>query len=173
MSEEFTPETLAQQLFTNPPKETNSCQLILDQADSEYIFELLINVLIEGIKVLYGVDASLDQVTDTIYHKLREYFHSIGFNVKLEIIDRLEDQDKLLFTDITAEPYYCEIKKNNFPDYFLEYTREHSGHDKYSNKYKFVLNNKFDIGRKKLSDYYCVYFNGNRDKKFKISFDNI
>lgn len=169
---EFTPETLAENIFSKPPKEPNSCQLLLDDTRNDYIFELLLKVLLGGINVLYGKTAKMEDVTENIIITLKEYFASLGFLLKIRVTEKGLDQHKIFFTDVSNESYYCQIKLNNYPDYFIEYTKEHSGHDKYGDMYRFSMNGKNNkIERKCLSDYYCIYFSKDQTKKITVQFD--
>jgi hypothetical protein len=165
------PSTLAQTLFASPLRPVNSCQLQLDECDDEYIFQLLLNVLNEGIVIKYGENADLGQVNDQIKQTLNDYMNSIGFNVFITKEKRKEDVHQLLFTDVSDEAYYCIIKKNDYPDYFLNFAQEHSGHDKHGEKFKFILNLK-KIERNNLNEYYCVYF-PNKNEKMTVKFTYI
>ena len=121
---------------------------------------------------MYGHKAEIGDVDTKVELLLKEYFASLGIVLKIEIEEKKPDQHKLFFTDISDEKYYCQIKLNNFPDYFIEYTKKHSGHNKYDNKYRFILNGKnHQIDKSSLSEYYCIYFNKSQTKKIKISFD--
>ena len=167
----LTPEGLAQTLFSKPPQAAKSCQLILDNVDNEYVFELLLNVLLEGVDVLYGKDSDIADVNDIVYYQLKEYIASLGFNLNLDIKENDENVDKLIFTDLSKEDYYCQIKKNDFPDYFIEYTIRHNGHDKYKKKYRMSMNYRnHSIERNNLVDYYSIFFNDKKDKKIIIRF---
>lgn len=171
---EFTPEKLAETIFSQTPRKKNSCQLLLDQADHEYIFELLLKTVASGINVLYGDKAEISQITSDIKVLLNEYIESIGFTLTIETTDKPDDLHKLFFTDLSNEIHYCQVKLNDYPDHFISYTKKHSGHDKYEDKYKFMLNGHNNkIKRSSLADYYCIYFNKEQTKKFKISFDHI
>lgn len=169
---EVTPEKLAETIFSKPPKEPNSCQLLLDETEDVYVFELLLKTLAAGIDVLYGDKADIANIDNKIDMLLRDYMASLGFLLNIDVVTKEEDQHKLLFTDITKDKYYCQIKLNDFPEYFIEFTKNHSGHNKYDNKYRYILNGRnHEIKRETLSEYFCVYFNKSETKKIKISFN--
>lgn len=162
---EFTPEKLAEQIFSKKPKPKKSCQLILDQVDDEYVFELLLKILSNGINVLYGNEANISNIVESPEIKiiLNEYFESMGFKLLIDIMDNNLDKDNT---------HYCEIKISDFPDYFIEYTKQNSGHSKYGNKYRFILNGKNSfIERNSLLDYYCFYLTNDKTKKIIIKFN--
>ena len=166
---EYTPEKLAFAIFNKPIQPPKSCQILLDHVDNEYIFELLLKTLSYGINVLYDNKINIEDVDKIL---INEYLASLGFKLNISIEDKKEDQHKLFFTDISNEQHYCQLKLNDFPDYFIEYTKKHSGHDKYEDKYRFILNGKNnEIERESLADYYSIYFNKSSTKKIKISFD--
>ena len=167
---EHTPEDIAKILFSKEPQAKNTCQLLLDQVDNEYIFELLLNILLNGIDILFGKDINLDDVNEGSISLLNLYMESLGYKLSV-IVENNDNLEYLLFTDLTNDNYYCELKINDFPDYFINYTRKHSGHNKYSKKYRFILNGSNHIRhRDKLNDYYCIYFTKDKQKKLTIKF---
>lgn len=166
-----TPEELAQALFSKPPQAARSCQLLLDNVDNEYVFELLLNILLEGVDVLYGKESDITDVNDKIYFELKEYFQSLGFNLTLYTEERGEDVKTIFFTDLSNDNYYCQVKKNDYPEYFVQYTLRHNGHEKYKKKYRMSMNYRNNtIERKSLSNYHSVFFNDNKTKKFTVKF---
>ena len=83
---------ISQQIFNNPPQSPKSIQILLDEADNNTIFELLVLFLLEGISTkftnsdLLNLDnLSEEQLYDKIYFKFHEYLISIGFNIFLKI----------------------------------------------------------------------------------------
>jgi hypothetical protein len=169
-NKEYTPEKLAEEIFLNKPKEKNSCQLLLDQTDNEYIFELLLKFVVHGMNILFGENVKIENIDLKSKIMLNEYLNSIGFSIHIQVKEKEKDMPKLLFTDLTKNNYYCQIKLNDFPDYFLKYAEKYSGHTKYSDKYRYILNGRnSQIERNKLNDYYCLYLTEN--KKIKINFN--
>lgn len=97
--EELSVSKIAEFIFVNDPKPKHSIQLISDEADSEYIFELLLNILLEGLYVLYGPDFDINNISFGIFLKLNQYLNSIGFK-----INKYDNKKNMS---------YCTIKKTN------------------------------------------------------------
>lgn len=161
---------LVSAVFTKSPQPKKSCNLELNECDNEYIFQLLLNILMEGICVLNDENMEFDNMTDKHKFKLNEYMESLGYTVYLITELKDENEHKLLFTDLSNETHYCHLKLNNHPSYFLEFAQNYSGHELYNKKYKFVLNTK-SHDRNKLSDYYCIYVSNT--KKVTVKFEQL
>lgn len=76
------PAQIAEKIFNENPKKPNTIQLGVDEIDDEYVFELLLNILLEGIFVKYGDEFKPDYLTIDKLEKLNEYMKSMGFTVK-------------------------------------------------------------------------------------------
>jgi hypothetical protein len=154
MENEYTPESVAQKIFSESVAPPCSNQLQLDEADNEYIFEMLISIFMEGVETKFGnlkqLDVSLLS-TDTLM-SLAPYVLSLGFKMNVKILPK-ED----------ATNYYCRILLNNEDNmyYFLLKSLEKN--------YTFVINNKKDIKRDNLKDYSAIFQKD--DETFMISFD--
>ncbi len=98
-----TPAEIGKQLFSMPCKPPNSFQLITEEADSEYVFQILLNIFLEGLIVRGHVDLLSESKVELLPKDLKviqEYMQSVCFNVEVETKPMTEDED----TD-----YYCQI----------------------------------------------------------------
>jgi hypothetical protein len=157
------PFEIANKLFTSDPLPKNSNELRIPDADSNvmtYLFEILANILLEGLDIKFG---GLNNValSDDDYKQinlLNPWFNSIGYNVNCEKIDR---------TSPTLDnTHYCRVMIKT-PLY------EHIFHFRNIQKnYHFMLNGPslHDNNLKtKLSDLYMIY-NPSDNYSWKISF---
>lgn len=144
---EATPKDIAIAIFSEEPKPKKSIQFLSDEADHEYIFEVLLTILFEGIYCT-GTFAVMDDgeinINDTKVFKLKEYFWSFCFDVNLSV--HTIDELKVASWDI--DDRYCSISVN-------------------MENYKFYLRPS-DKKREKLEDYFGLIL-GN-DKVYKIDF---
>lgn len=120
------PQQIAQAIFSNNPKEPNTIKLGLDESDNEYVFELMLNILLEGIYVKFGTNFNIKSLTIEVITLLNEYMKSMGFTIS-------NHQDK-------EGHCYCKLDRS----------RDRYGFsiDKHQ-----LRKNEF-IERKKLTDYY-------------------
>lgn len=83
---EFSPKEIAQFIFSDMPNDTiNKLQLIENDIDCEYIFQILINILLEGIEIkgyLYKNFISQDDI-----YILNQYMNSLGFTLHMKSFD--------------------------------------------------------------------------------------
>lgn len=138
----YTPESIANELFECDPKLPKSCQLLLDDASYETIFEILLTILLEGLdKIAGGLKLfDISQLTCPLIEELNPWFHSIGF--KMYAIE--------LGPDEIPDNHYCSIKINNDPyDMYFEL-------NKIDKSYRFVLNGLYD-SVKKLNEVFAIY----------------
>lgn len=98
-------EDIAKYIFTLEPKNPNSIQLLSDEVDNEYIFEMLLNLLLEGLYILYGNTFNISDLNENILMKLNTYFHSIGFSIQA-------------FSD-KKEDCFCHVIKTDFEKPFI------------------------------------------------------
>jgi hypothetical protein len=92
---------LAQQVFSNDPldpnsipfeinvvEETSSGDTISSQTNYRDVFEILLQFFHNGLKVRYGdINGKVDlsQLTEEDFMLIKQYFHSIGFDVDVDI----------------------------------------------------------------------------------------
>ena len=104
---DYTPEGIANALFTQEPKPENSCQIIADQelASLTYIFEILTIILMEGLETLAGnlSSANLQNLSHEHISALNPWFWSLGFNINADIYDK-NSVDASCYNK-----YYCKI----------------------------------------------------------------
>ena len=88
------------QVFSNPPKPNNSIQLQTEDADNEYLFQLLINILLSSL-IYKNYINDIKNINPNKLFEIKEYFKSFGFDIIISNINDLESKN----TD-----YYCEIQ---------------------------------------------------------------
>ena len=172
---EFSPENIAQALFTQDPKPPCSHQILTydektdnkKYGDLTYIFEILITILMEGLDIFSGgLDKTdLNNFTEKHITNLNPWFNSIGFNINVEtftkdVKDICKDQ---------YDNYYCKImvRTKLFETFFLM--------KNVSKNYHFLLNGKCieeNKNKQKINEISAVFCNID-DTIYKISFNFI
>lgn len=159
-----TPEEIAEILFTHEAKDPFSHQIVAetDVADALYIFEILLTILVKGIEILSGdlSKVELDTITENHILGLNPWFHSLGFSVQVDTLNKNEDLE--FYKD-----YYCRILiKDSVHQNFFE--QRH-----YKNNYHFLVNGtSLEENEKQqyLNDLYAIFTTGNHTV-FKIGFE--
>lgn len=128
-------EDIAKFVFSTEPKQENTIKLIPDEADLEYIFEMILNLLLEGLYILYGSNFDIQQLNTEIISRLNEYMKSMGFIME--------------YHTTKGGHCYCDLKK--LMDDGKPYVFFIDRHQKRKNEF---------IERKKLTDYYVNLGNG-------------
>jgi hypothetical protein len=100
---------LAKLIFESDPKQPYSIQMQIEQYESiEDLFEVLLHLFIYGFK--------LKEINVQSINSLKPYFHSIGVNFVVDIIEWSE------YEFLTNPKYlnrYCSIGPSSFADYDL------------------------------------------------------
>ena len=79
-------------IISEPPKPANSIQLefsdIENNITSKELFELLLMMFTEAMKVLYGENGrvELSKISRNNFNRINEYFNSFGFTINYEIL---------------------------------------------------------------------------------------
>lgn len=121
---EYSPKSIAENIFSSPPDNPNTKQLLLDEADNEFVFEILINILLEGLKVKdyfnkenlknSRIKNFVELISDDYIININEnnlldlykYFLSLGFKINIQITNYNE------YIKLTNENYknrFCSI----------------------------------------------------------------
>jgi hypothetical protein len=90
-------------LFSRPPMEPCTFQ-VFSNGSKGNMFPVLMDVLINGAKKLYGPDITPPQITDAQFEVLKKYMLSLGYQVKHNYTYN-EDNSKALLINIWFEPY--------------------------------------------------------------------
>ena len=107
-------------IFSKPPKDPNSIQLDFSNMEhdlsSKELFETLLMMFTEGMKMLYGDSngkVNLGNVTYNNFNKINEYFHSFGFNVDYNIrpLNTIEQPDYSEKKEL--KDHYMRLRSNN------------------------------------------------------------
>ena len=127
--------SIANKIFSKPPQLPKSIQFILEEANLNTIFELLVLFLLEGISIKFTNedlqkldDLDDEQLYDKVYFKFREYFVSMGFNIFLKIMERQKLNYRKYLTFFPDKEYNVDLctfirMENNVNDHqvFFEY----------------------------------------------------
>ena len=93
---------LADWLFTRPP--LSPCTYnIFSNNKSENLFPILMSLLIEGAKRLYGVDITPAKMSYKQFEHLKQYFLSIGY----EVNHNYTNKDDTTLINIWFEKLHC------------------------------------------------------------------
>lgn len=164
--EDFSPEQIAEKLFTSEPKPPCSCSLVTEEEatlDLTWWFEILVIILLEGLNILTGnlSDANLDNLTTEHITLLNPWFQSLGFKIKVKSYDKTDEDDKQFYSK-----YYCRvILRDKLQETFFIMKNV-------SKNYHFVLNGScLEENRQKtsISDLYMIF--QNNVNVFKINFE--
>lgn len=161
--EEFTPEKLAQTIFTADPGDPCTNQILAYQPgeDVSYIFEILCIIMLEGMNILSDglKDSDINMLTESHIENLNPWFHSLGFHVNVFSFD---DNEKDFIPD-----YYCRILVNSgiYKDIFEYRNMSHKA-------YHFFINGDFmeeNQEKNKLEDLSAI-FSKSTNEKYLITF---
>ena len=176
---EYSPKSIAENIFLNEPDVPNTKQLILEECDNEFVFEILINILLEGLKLkkyfnednlkkskiinfveLYNEDYIIN-INENNLINLYKYFLSLGFIIKIEIINYNQyikltnDKFKKRFCSILPIPLLNEGKIYDIDFRFIK-SRNFKDNDNINDW-------------KKLDKWVCTFIDF--DKLYLISFN--
>ena len=121
-------------IYEGEPKEPKSIQIEFSELEikrgeelNEKIFKMLLEIFYDGMKLFHMKDnqVNLDELSDTEFYKIKQYFWSVGFEIfyilKLEgeIIRNTDDKErksdlKDYFLDLKTKTYTYTI----FFDYY-------------------------------------------------------
>jgi len=159
---EATPKNIAQMLFTMNYKDPDTYQIVADEDlnDVYCVFEVLLDILMEGFDILSG---GLDKINTSMinaehFEGLDPWFRSIGFKI---YIDTCEYDDKF----IIGSTNYCKILLND------ENNKSLFEFKQIKNNFHYWLNARRNEDLNSLPDIYAVYINGN--VVIKIWFDQL
>ena len=150
---DFSPESLAETLFTNEPKPSCSCQIVTEKnaaSDLTHIFEILIIILMEGLSILCGglTNVNDDDLTNEHLILLNPWFMSLGFKINVQ------NYEKNKTSKDEYSKYYCRIIiRNKLQQTFFIMK-------KLKTDYHFILNGKnLEENKKKtnIKELYTVF----------------
>ena len=81
-------ESIAKNIFTKEVKPPGTVAFTVDEDMSlKEIFEMLLMIFTEGMKILYGVDGKVDlnSLREKDFIKVQEYFKSFGFQCNYNV----------------------------------------------------------------------------------------
>jgi hypothetical protein len=125
---------ISDKIYEGEPKEPKSIQIEFSELEikrgeelNEKIFKMLLEIFYDGMKLFHMKDnqVNLDELSDTEFYKIKQYFWSVGFEIfyilKLEgeIIRNTDDKErksdlKDYFLDLKTKTYTYTI----FFDYY-------------------------------------------------------
>ena len=96
-------DDMIDKIFKNYPSNPNTIKLTFDSKDENELFKILIHILTEGLKILYGNNngtVDLDYLTKEEFDKVKSYFKSFGFILNCKVdkvldINNIDDYEKL------------------------------------------------------------------------------
>ena len=126
---EITHDNLARVLFGADPKEECSVDISLDEVDTAYVFELLLNLLFEGLDIVYGGLNNVDigKINGDRILALNPWFKSVKFRV---VVDEFNRKDVGMYDD-----YYCRVYLRKMNQVLFEVK-------KFKKSFHFILNGK-------------------------------
>ena len=99
--------SIVKKIFTNDIQKPFTFQIVFDPQEipsgfphSQYIFEQLLLVFTEGLKVYYK-QSSIDitQITPFDFQKIQKYYHSLGFQINCNIEPIIDEKKIQAFLD--------------------------------------------------------------------------
>jgi hypothetical protein len=103
----FSPKDIAEVIFYGKPSGYNANKLVLNEDDKEYTFQILLNILLEGMKIKGMVhDLSIDFEDDDIA-LMKLYMRSLGYDVIIDI-DEIKPEDDATMSNAVV-PYCCIV----------------------------------------------------------------
>jgi hypothetical protein len=161
MNDDLSPENIARDIFLKAPGNPCSGLLLSEKVsnDPSYLFEIIINIIMEGMDLLIGGldSANFDNFSEDHILVMNPWMHSLGITIKTEHFNL---EDKHFYSD-----YYCKVivKNSEWNAWF-----DSRG---ISKNFHFLLNAIYANGSNKinLSDHYAIFILN--DSVFKITFD--
>lgn len=89
---------IAEYIFSKEPTLPGTIQLGMDETDHEYVFQTLLNILLEGLYVLFGSDFTMTDLTPELLQLLNQYMKSMGF-----IVNKHLDKEGHCYCDIAQK----------------------------------------------------------------------
>jgi len=83
---------IVQSVFSIPPKPPLSFDLQLDTPPNVTLFQVLMSIFVQGARMLYGSDLTINNITSQQFQTLNECMESMGYTVKYEYL--YEDEEK-------------------------------------------------------------------------------
>jgi len=116
--------SISQKIYESEPKEPKSIQIEFSENDikrdvdiNKQIFDMLLEIFHDGMKKYYSNNdiVNLDELTDSNFEKIREYFWSVGFDVfyTLKIDNKLVHKNDSKSKKSDLKDYYINLKKEN------------------------------------------------------------
>lgn len=116
--------SISQKIYESEPKKPKSIQIEFSENDikrdvdiNKQIFDMLLEIFHDGMKKYYSNNdiVNLDELTDSNFQKIREYFWSIGFDVfyTLKIDNKIVHKNDSKNKKSDLKDYYINLKKEN------------------------------------------------------------
>jgi hypothetical protein len=169
--QEHTISTLVETIFNEPPKDPSSIPLIrVDEADHEYVFEILLNVLMEAFCHFMPSFDDVDWDDFSVNHItiMNPWFKSLGFEI---MVDEVPTSDYMEHLSKGLECHYCRTIINTGDDGRI-FTMKNI-----KSKFHFLLNSmtrtpEYQSGCTKLDDYYTIFEAGSSTFKIRFKLHN-
>ena len=156
-------ENLVEIIFSTGPKDKNSINLVLESYDSIYLFEVLMNIFVEGMiykKYLNLENENIIKLNEFEISQLKKYFNSFNYNINIK---------KKYYNKVIDEEVFNKSIKNTFD---FENRIYEIKLFKYNDKIKYTfllnqlhknvqmkLNNR--VNKSNISNLHAILFNKN------------
>ena len=131
-NQEIDIDTLIDNVINNSQNnnfEDKSNQILLNEADNEYVYQLLINIFCKFLIKLNGLNF-YDNSNNINFNKInsfniekigliKKYFRTIGFELNIDILYQLDEYD--LLDNENYQNRYCKILYKSNPDKIGEF----------------------------------------------------
>ena len=104
----------AHQIFSQPPQEKSSIQLVIEEADNEIVHEMLLTILMEGITRLGYIKENKIDLGNNDIATLKDYFASFGFFIGLNTSENLEEKNYFSRIKIQDNKYQLLLNPLHF-----------------------------------------------------------
>lgn len=146
-------ESIAHNLFSKEPHPEGSIGILSDNASEKFmIFEILLNIYMEGLLLVYGSVDKIDlkNMNEEDMERFNPYFKSMGFKYTVKKYSRDESDQ--------YEKYYCRVimRDHLYSTFFEMKSIEKDFH--------FLLNGNYleeNENESELKNLFCIFGRGN------------
>lgn len=158
--------SIVKKVFTTEIQKPFTFQIMFDpneipsgQSHSQYIFEQLLLVFTEGLKVYYQEDQiDITKITPFDFQKIQLYFQSLGFKIDCQVEPILDEAKIQAFLD-NPDALPKLIPSDNLQPRYQEVRKSPSGQS------------KMETSGEELKDYRFTLIKGN--ERYIITFDHL
>lgn len=174
----YSPKSIAENIFLSDPKPPNSNQLLLSEYDNQYVFEILINIFLEGLRLKKYINIeflSKSEIKNYVEFISDNYIINISQNNMLEIYNYFLSLGFKLNIDKIDYNEYVKLTNDKFKYRFCSVLPKVVGNINNNNiLFTFILNRnfKYELDEnndwRKLNKYSCTFID--KDILYVITF---